>query len=136
MFPFPIYRERFIYNGSIDLVSPTSSRRKRKRIFKIYIFFESRKLIVVDLISIRSRDYGQFRGQGLHQKFRCESRGYDSYVCHLPIPSHGSSEQRFTRDIRIRYSSDVSNFIGYLSLFSERYSFVSIIGSIRERNRC
>lgn len=55
---------------------------------------------------------------------------------HLPIPSHGSSEQRFTRDIRIRYSSDVSNFIGYLSLFSERYSFVSIIGSIRERNRC
>lgn len=39
MFPFQIYREPFVYNGSIDLASP-ERRPGMKEIRCVYIFFE------------------------------------------------------------------------------------------------
>lgn len=64
--------------------------------------------------------------------------GHSIHVCDPPstILSHGvsTSEQLFIRATRVRYSSDVSNFIAYLSLFVCFYGFISR-RSILERKK-
>lgn len=91
----------------------------------MYIY--SLKLIVSDLISIWN-NYGRFRRTRSASEISSRVKG-DSYVCDtyaIYLFFHTDPASNDLRAIRVRYSSDVSNFI---SLFSERHSFVSIIDS-------